>query len=203
MNLKELAEKQKAAKNFSISGSESGKTPEIKSSPQNMPKKFVLAKKAAAPKESVPQTPPPTASGTDAPESPASKEIVPVDPGPQELSVGEIPATQCYDELPGDMSEEMKGFIELVNRVPEMFDDADMMSQCLRRIMTNMQANHEFVEMLSDKQISTIIKGAKSILGFTQLKAESKKKGSNRKKGPSLDVDDMGEIDKMLEGLKL
>lgn len=216
MSLASLAAKQKAAKINEAGSVESpSKTVDLSMS---RPKEMVTAGSTPAPAASLAKpklnlTPPklslPAKKESDdtgtaiAPvesEQESQTSMVTASPKASQPLAGEIPATECMRDLPEDMTKEMESFLGLVDRVPTLFDDPEMLGQSLRRIMTDMQTNPEFEPMLSDEDTMNIIKAAKKVLGAVQFKAETKrtKTTSNRKTKPKLSADDMGDLDNLL-----
>lgn len=207
MNLKEALERQKAAKKLEAGSGESiggAKHPQHKQSnagsnpaPATKPtiKKPAIKlaskpKSGAATKESESALPSPDTADTEKPE--------PQKANPREMMPGEVPASSANESQPGDMDAKMQAFKALVDKVPTLFDDADLMGQALRKIMSDLQTNPEFFEMLVDENIHNMVRGFKDTMGAAQIKAQAKKKPSSRSKPSKLDANDLGELDNML-----
>lgn len=168
--------------------------------------KFSLKAKAPIATESKPEPEAAEGNGPSPKESAVPQEShQPETPSPLP---GETPATNVQSLDTSNMEEGMAKFYAVVQRVPELHDDPDMLGQMLRRIMNDLKENPEYMEILApgvgDGHVNAILQGFKKCVGTVQIKKETtRKKTSNRKKSPALSGDMMNGLNEMLAGLQI
>src|SRR3546814_12374356 len=59
--------------------------------------------------------------------------------------------------------------------------DADMLGQSIRSVMQELQENKEFIQLVSDHDIHTMIKAIRNVMGVAKIRKEEK--SSKRKTG--------------------
>lgn len=122
----------------------------------------------------------------------------------QESLPGEVPALESNREFPDDATEDMKQFGALVDSVPDLFDDPQVMQQVIRSIMVELQQNPEFMEVMTDEDVNTMIRGMRDVLGLAHVKKVAAKKkagGSTRKKKSALSDEQTAELDNLFAKL--
>src|SRR3546814_1083860 len=70
----------------------------------------------------------------------------------------EIEATAPARELPADLTAQQLQFVESLDVIYTVLHDADMLGQSIRSVMQELQENKEFIQLVSDHDIHTMIK---------------------------------------------
>src|SRR3546814_10829151 len=82
-------------------------------------------------------------------------------------------------------------------------DLADMLGQSIRSVMQELQENKEFIQLVSDHDIHTMIKAIRNVMGVAKIRKEeksSKRKtgGAKRTASSKFDADTLSQLDAMM-----
>lgn len=113
--------------------------------------------------------------------------VVPASRAPQyKLPDDYIPIPRV---LPAELTEGQQKFVEQLDGIRTVFHDSELFSQIVRGIMQDMQANPEFESIMSDEDVSYLIRGMRDAMGAAKAVAATKKRstatGSTRAKKPT------------------
>lgn len=119
----------------------------------------------------------------------------------------EIGATEVRSLMPGEESVDSEGvsfegakdFRELLDMLPEILPNADILSQAIRQIMIELQENPQYEQQIEDDDIQLMIRGMRDTLHGAQIQKASKKRGSSSKASKAL-PEDIAMIESMLGG---
>src|SRR3546814_13501044 len=84
-------------------------------------------------------------------------------------------------ELPADLTAQQLQFVESLDVIYTVLHDADMLGQSIRSVMQELQENKEFIQLVSDHDIHTMIKAIRNVMGVAKIRKEEK--SSKRKTG--------------------
>src|SRR3546814_5765582 len=84
-------------------------------------------------------------------------------------------------ELPADLTAQQLQFVESLDVIYTVLHDADMLGQSIRSVMQELQENKEFIQLVSDHDIHTMIKAIRNVIGVAKIRKEEK--SSKRKTG--------------------
>ncbi len=110
----------------------------------------------------------------------------------------ETPATAPIRDLPDDLSQQQKNFVDMIDGVYEMIHDIDLMGNVIKAIMVEFKNNPEFEPLIRDDDIRLWIRGMRNNMGLAKIRkqeAKSKRAGSGAKKGPKIDQDLLNDLD--------
>lgn len=96
---------------------------------------------------------------------------------------GETDATAPTRELPADMTDSMKGFVEQLDNLYEVLFDAELFGNYTKNIMIELQENPEYIKLIADKDIHTMIRGMRDSMGLARIKKVESKRGTGARKG--------------------
>src|SRR3546814_1089660 len=74
-----------------------------------------------------------------------------------------IEATAPARELPADLTAQQLQFVESLDVIYTVLHDADMLGQSIRSVMQELQENKEFIQLVSDHDIHTMIKAIRNV----------------------------------------
>jgi hypothetical protein len=112
----------------------------------------------------------------------------------------ETPATAPTRELPEGLTKEELGFVDQLNSVYEIIHDPDLLGGVIRNIMVELKSNAEYAKLMSPDDYRVMVRGMRESMGLAKVKKmETKAKRSGAKKGKSVDIDMLAD----LEGLGL
>src|SRR3546814_4176617 len=86
----------------------------------------------------------------------------------------EIEATAPARELPADLTAQQLQFVESLDVIYTVLHDADMLGQSIRSVMQELQENKEFIQLVSDHDIHTMIKAIRNVMGVAKIRQEEK-----------------------------
>src|SRR3546814_10412199 len=93
----------------------------------------------------------------------------------------EIEATAPARELPADMTAQQLQFVESLDVIYTVLHDEDMLGQSIRSVMQELQENKEFIQLVSDHDINTLIKTKRNVMGVAKIRTAEK--STKRKTG--------------------
>src|SRR3546814_11174074 len=86
----------------------------------------------------------------------------------------EIEATAPARELPADLTAQQLQFVESLDVIYTVLHDADMLGQSIRSVMQELQENKEFIQLVSDNEIQTMIKAIRNLIGVAKIRTEDR-----------------------------
>jgi hypothetical protein len=114
----------------------------------------------------------------------------------------EIDAQAPVRELPEELTPQQKQFIESLDGIYTVLDDAEMFGQLIRNIMMELQGNPEYLKHIVDQDVHTMMRAMRNTMGLARMKKqESKaKRGNGGRKTKAVSEDDAAML-ATLEGL--
>lgn len=112
----------------------------------------------------------------------------------------EIEATAPDRELPADLVPQQLAFVESLDTIYQVLNDPEMFGQSVRMIMMELQENPEYVKLVSDQDVHTMIRAMRNTMGLARIKKTEKKRaapGTRKARGPKVDDDVMGLLNSM------
>lgn len=96
----------------------------------------------------------------------------------------EIEATAPDRDLPHDLTSQQLSFVEQLDGIYGVLHDPEMFAQSVRIIMLELQENPEYVKLVSDPDVHTMIRGMRNNMGLARIKKQekSRKSGTATKK---------------------
>lgn len=95
----------------------------------------------------------------------------------------EIEATAPDRELPEDLTQDMVGFVELLDSVYEILNDSEMFGQQVRTIMMELQENPEYEKLISDTDVHVMIRAMRNTMGLAKIRKQAKKRTTSTASG--------------------
>lgn len=97
----------------------------------------------------------------------------------------EIPATAPARELPADLSDSQRAFVVQLDSIYEIVHDPELFGNMIRTIMQELQEQPEYMNLIADQDVHTMIRGLRSSMGLAKIKkAEKATKSRGSKKAP-------------------
>lgn len=97
----------------------------------------------------------------------------------------EIPATAPERELPADLTDSQRAFVQTLDSVYEIVHDPDLFGNMIRTIMAELQECPDYMSLVADQDVHTMIRGLRSSMGLAKIKkAEKSTKARGSKKAP-------------------
>lgn len=96
----------------------------------------------------------------------------------------EIEATAPDRDLPGDLTTQQLDFVEQLNGIYGVLNDPEMFAQSVRLVMMELQENPEYIKLVSDQDVHSMIRGMRNSMGLARIKKQekSRKAGTGTKK---------------------
>lgn len=118
----------------------------------------------------------------------------------------EILADAPTRELPAEMTGQMVQFVESLDVIYTVLHDPDMLAQAIRSVMQELQENKEFIKLVADQDVHTMIKAIRQVMGVAKIRKEEKKAKtpgtrSKRTAASKYDADVMNQLDAMFAGV--
>lgn len=106
----------------------------------------------------------------------------------------EIEATAPERALAPDLTAQQIGFVEQLDGIYQILNDPELFAQSIRIVMMELQENPEYVKLVSDQDVHTMIRGMRNSMGLARIKKQekSRKAGTATKKaarGKSAEMD--------------
>ena len=115
---------------------------------------------------------------------------------------GETPAQAPTRNLPDDLTDGMKMFVESLDSIYDVLFDALLFGNMTRTIMQELQENPDYIKLVADEDVHIMIRGMREAMGLARIKkVEGKRKSPAAKKTVSVNAnvsvfDDMfGDMD--------
>lgn len=109
----------------------------------------------------------------------------------------EIEATAPDRNLPAELGPQQLAFVESLDGIYSVLHDPDFFAGSIRSIMSELQENKEYIKLVSDQDIHTMIHGMRNIMGLAVIKKTEKKKPAARGKKARVDDDTMALLDSL------
>jgi hypothetical protein len=129
---------------------------------------------------------------------------------PSQLDSGfldEIEATAPDRELPPELTKQQSDFVESLDGIYSVLTDPDLFGQQVRTIMLELQENPEYIKLVQDQDVSTMIRGMRNTMGLARIKKQekSRKSGTSTRKSArgksAVSDEDMALLDSLMGGL--
>ena len=95
--------------------------------------------------------------------------------------IDEIEATAPDRALPADLSAQQLGFVEQLDGIYQVLNDADMFAQSVRVLMIELQENPEYIKLVSDQDVHTMIRGMRNSMGLARIRKQEKSRKAGTK----------------------
>lgn len=86
----------------------------------------------------------------------------------------EIEATAPDRELPEDLTTQQLSFVEQLDGIYGILHDPEMFAQSVRIVMMELQENPEYIKLVSDPDVHTMIRGMRNNMGLARIKKQEK-----------------------------
>lgn len=111
----------------------------------------------------------------------------------------EIEATAPDRDLSPDLEAGQLGFIESLDNIYQVLNDPEMFGQSVRLIMMELQENPEYIKLISDQDVHTMIAAMRNTMGLARIKKQAKSRTAKNttaaKKKGSIDDSTMAVLD--------
>lgn len=92
----------------------------------------------------------------------------------------EIDAQAPVRELPPELNQQQKQFIDSLDGIYTVLNDPEMFGQMIRNIMMELTQNPEYIKLVVDQDVHTMIRAMRNTMGLAKIKKiDSKAKKSN------------------------
>lgn len=99
----------------------------------------------------------------------------------------ETPATAPLRDLPDDLSQSQKQFVDLIDGIYQIVHEPDMLGTVIKSIMIELKSNPQYMKLVAPDDVRTWIRAMRENMGLARIqKAETKAKranGGGRKSG--------------------
>lgn len=113
----------------------------------------------------------------------------------------EIEATAPDRDLPADLKSQQLMFVEQLDGIYQVLNDPEMFGQSVRVIMMELQENPEYIKLISDTDVHTMIRAMRNTMGLAKIKKQSKQRKagatSRAKKAGAVSDDVMNLLDSL------
>jgi hypothetical protein len=119
----------------------------------------------------------------------------------------EIEATAPDRDLPADLTQQQRLFIESLDGIYQILHDAELFAQSVRNVMIELDENPEYTKLISDHDVHTMIRGMRNSMGMARIKKQEKsRKGgtgraASKSKGKAASSEALSILDKMMAGM--
>lgn len=87
----------------------------------------------------------------------------------------EIPATAPTRELPEELTQQQRDFVQSLDGIYTVLDDTDMFAQLIRIIMIELQQNPEYIKLVQDQDVHVMIRAMRNTMGLARVKKQESK----------------------------
>lgn len=96
----------------------------------------------------------------------------------------EIEATAPDRDLPADLTTQQLNFVEQLDGIYGILHDPEMFAQAVRIVMVELQENPEYIKLVSDPDVHTMMRGMRNSMSLARVKKQekSRKAGGGTKK---------------------
>lgn len=95
---------------------------------------------------------------------------------------GETAASAPTRELPEDMTDGMKLFVESLDGIYDVLFDAELFGNMTKNIMVELSENPEYIKLIADEDVHTMIRGMRDAMGLARIKKVESKRGTGTRK---------------------
>lgn len=88
--------------------------------------------------------------------------------------LNEIEATAPDRDLPADLESQQLRFVESLDGIYQVLNDPEMFGQSVRVIMMELQENPEYIKLIADQDVHTMIRGMRNTMGLARVKKQEK-----------------------------
>lgn len=115
----------------------------------------------------------------------------------------EILATAPDRDLPEGLEAQQLNFVEQLDGIYQILNDAEMFAQSVRVVMMELQENPEYIKLISDQDVHTMIAGMRRSMGLARIKKQekSRKTGTATKKAAGKKAAEMDNALQLLDSL--
>lgn len=94
----------------------------------------------------------------------------------------EIEATAPDRQLDPELDSQQRMFVEQLDGIYPVLHDTDLFAQSVRVIMMELQENPEYIKLVADQDVHTMIRGMRNSMGMARIKKQekSRKGGAGR-----------------------
>lgn len=104
--------------------------------------------------------------------------------------IDEIEATAPDRDLPPELEVGQLQFVESLDGIYGVLNDPEMFGQSVRIIMMELQENPEYIKLISDTDVHTMIRAMRNTMGLARIKKQEKSRKSPAGKKKAAVVDD-------------
>jgi len=111
----------------------------------------------------------------------------------------ETPATAPIRELPDDLTQGQKQFVDLIDGVYAITNEPDLVGNVIKSIMIELKSNPQYIKLISPDDVRMWIRAMRENMGLARIqKQETKtKRAGGKSKGKALDADMMAALDEL------
>lgn len=97
-----------------------------------------------------------------------------IEPRNETAFLDEIEATAPDRDLPADLESAQLMFVEQLDGIYQVLNDPEMFGQSVRVIMMELQENPEYIKLISDQDVHTMIAAMRNTMGLARIKKQAK-----------------------------
>lgn len=97
--------------------------------------------------------------------------------------VDEIEATAPDRALPEGLEAQQLNFVEQLDGIYSVLTDPEMFAQSVRLVMMELQENPEYIKLVSDQDIHTMLRGMRNSMGLARVKKQDKSRKTTTSRG--------------------
>ena len=94
----------------------------------------------------------------------------------------EIPATAPERKLPEGLDEQQQSFVQSLDNIYNVLSDPELFGQMIRMIMTELQSNPQYIQLITDDDVAVMIRGMRESMGLARMRKAEKKRGTTSAK---------------------
>jgi hypothetical protein len=123
------------------------------------------------------------------------------------MMLGETAATAPTRDLPEDMEDGMRLFVQSLDSLYDTLFDSELFSSVTRNIMQELADNREYKKLIADDDVHIMIKGMREAMGLARVKkveTKARKPASHAKRGGAkVSDDDLALLESLTSGMHL
>lgn len=89
---------------------------------------------------------------------------------PTSMLAGETAASAPTRELPADLEDGQKLFVESLDSIYDVLFDAELFGNITKSIMVELQENPEYIKLIAPEDVHTMIRGMRDAMGLARIK---------------------------------
>jgi hypothetical protein len=98
-------------------------------------------------------------------------------------------------ELPPEITHQQQGFVNLLDSIYEILVEPELFGQAVRTIMSELQTHQEYIQLVSDRDVNTLIRGMRQTMGLARARKVEKATKRGAPKKPTFDLGlDLGSL---------